>query len=117
MHGLEVFHYYRQDVINSRYRGSQLFRFERNNASVIRIKDVMKCVKSFKDECRSLYDVVEEYSIVVENDGRIKKEYRVCIFGEDGEIGLFFQLRTPLFIDEKAGARASPVKGLKRKRF
>lgn len=117
MNDIEFFHYYRQDVINSSYDGRRFFRVGRGDTAVIRLKDVMKNIRKLKDECRTDYDMVEEHSIISTEDGKVQKEYRVCIFGEDGNIGFFFQLRTPLFIEERAGARASPQQRLKRKRI
>ena len=105
MSRIELFHYYRQDVISSRYDGGRFFQAGRNDVTSVGMKDILDNVKTLKEESMSLYEVIEESSIIVGRDGRLKKEYFVCIFGDKGEVGFFFQLKAPLCIEEKAGAR------------
>ena len=108
MHDIELFHYYRQDVISSCYDGRRFFKVGRNNEAVLTLSNVMKHVRAIVAECRSDYDCVEEYAVLSSSQKDKKKEYRVCIFGEGGEIGFFFRICIPFSMADKIQARGSP---------
>lgn len=109
MKDIELFYYYRQDVINSCYDGKRFFEADRLDKSVIALTDMIKHVRAILAECRSHYDCVEECVIVPRSrDGR--KEYCAWVLGESGEVGLFFRITVPLTEAKKIQARGRPLK-------
>lgn len=94
MKEIELFHYYRQDVLNARYDAGRFLRVQPDGSAMVYLNEIFDEAVWLKRSCR-LCSVTEEERFLREGD-RFFCEYRMVIRNGAGTVGFLLVMKIPL---------------------
>ncbi len=108
MADIELFHYYRQDVLGIRINGERFCEIK-GEQMIVHLEEALEHVRKVRERCRKKNHMIEEAVLVCEERGELKKTYRVCIYGKGGQVGMLLNLKVPSRQGFRHVPRAGPI--------
>lgn len=114
---VEIFYYYRQDVVNRCFDKRRFFQPQEQATAFEMAHKVLKSLWELKQEGSEDYEMEETYQIIIDENDVVTEERCVYVFGGSEVAGVVMQIQTSMVCEEGIGARASPQNRLGQNRI